>query len=456
MNMVLTTLKSKNSLRNILVASLFLSSSAFSATNITTCSQLQNISQNLTEQYVLTNDIDCSGFLFKTIGSTSTPFSGVFDGQGYKISNLTINMPTVNNVALFSSTQNAKVYNVQLNNVNIMGGSIVASLIGTAQNTEIKNISANGKVIGKSNSIGGLIGLLKEKSSLLDSTTNINVSLINTMISGNIMGGLVGEVNDSSVDKSNTIGPTNGYSGVGGLIGKIDSGNVTNSYSSGPVLSTYSNGTGGLIGIIQSTQNVAVSYCYATGDIQSSTSSGIGGLIGILTTGSASAPVTVSHCYSSGSITSPTSTNMGGLVGDILGSYSLPSDAIIISDSFTSRSLNGYDWIGGVVGYVGTSFTLLNTYSTGAIVGTSRMLGGLIGGYDYTLPNKGNIVSSYWDMQTSGITSPTCGFNTTPLQCGVGKTTAEMYAQSTYVGWDFVNNWSIKENQSYPLLIGVN
>jgi hypothetical protein len=454
--MVLSVSNSKNILYKILISSLFLSSNAFATTSIRTCAELQNMNQNLIEQYVLANDIDCSDFAFKPIGSINTPFTGTFDGQGYKISYLKMNMSAVNNVALFAATKNAKIYNTQLNYVNITGNFMVASLIGVAQNTEIKNISANGKVTGKFNLIGGLIGLLKEKSSLSNSSTNIAVSLINVLDGGNIMGGLVGEVDDSFIDKSDATGAVAGYSRVGGLIGQMDSGSVTNSYVTGGKIYSIGLYTGGLIGSIPATQKVNVSYCYATSDISNSDyySVVIGGLIGQLSTSSSSAPISISHCYSSGNINGTSS--VGGLVGEIMGSYSLPFDTITISDSFSSRIITGGNLIGGAVGLVAAPFTLLNTYSTGRI--DANTYGGLIGGYDEGLPKKGNVISSYWDMETSGITSPICGDayqHLTADQCGVGKTTAEMYTQSTYVGWDFVNNWSIKENQSYPTLIGM-
>jgi len=48
---------------------------------------------------------------------------------------------------------------------------------------------------------------------------------------------------------------------------------------------------------------------------------------------------------------------------------------------------------------------------------------------------------SYWDLQTSGI-------STDPV--ATGKTTAQMKQQATYERWNFINQWSIEENLSYP------
>ncbi|MCD6456248.1 MAG: hypothetical protein J7K81_05605 [Methanophagales archaeon] len=60
-------------------------------TPITTCQELQNMKNDLTADYYLANDIDCSGFDcgdegegFMPIG-WSSKFTGKFDGKGYKI-----------------------------------------------------------------------------------------------------------------------------------------------------------------------------------------------------------------------------------------------------------------------------------------------------------------------------------------------------------------------------------
>ena len=63
-------------------------------TPITTCTELQNIRNDLTADYYLANDIDCSGFDYGDDGEGFMPigwsskFTGKFDGKGYKITHL--------------------------------------------------------------------------------------------------------------------------------------------------------------------------------------------------------------------------------------------------------------------------------------------------------------------------------------------------------------------------------
>jgi PKD repeat protein len=64
-------------------------------------------------------------------------------------------------------------------------------------------------------------------------------------------------------------------------------------------------------------------------------------------------------------------------------------------------------------------------------------VGGLVG--DNVTPP--NVTDSYWDEDVSEIYISSGG---------EGKTTEEMMLESTFVNWDFINTWLIKENISYP------
>jgi M26 IgA1-specific metallo-endopeptidase-like protein/GLUG motif-containing protein len=454
--MGLSVSNNKNILVSLLTAILLVSTSAFATTNIRTCAELQNINQNLAEQYVLANNIDCSGISFNPIGSTSMPFTGTLDGAGHQVSNLTIDHMNAYNVALFAETQHASIHDIKLINVSVNGYMYVASLIAVAYGTKIDKVSADGTVTG-GNFIGGLIGVLKEKSSLTNSSTHINTYQPESIMLFYLnSGGLVGYMEDSSIDQSYTTGPVTGTYDVGGLIGELYSGSVTHCYATGSVEALGS--AGGLIGDLYSRNSVNISYSYATSTVKfepntTNNASWFGGLIGVISSDSSSPTdtnISISHCYATGNVgggnMKVSAVYVGGLIGGIL-----QPRQITISDSFATGWASGIDDLGGLIGLVATDhITLSNTYATGAVYGNAvSKVGGLIG---VSSPDVKNIISSYWDTQTSGITSPTCGPNTTPDQCGMGKTTAEMYKQSTYIGWDFVNTWDIKEGQGYPWL----
>lgn len=68
--------------------------------------QLMSNQNHWNKNFVLTNDIDCSGYSWtgsnpQPIGNFSNYFSGTFDGRGYTISNITYSMAGSNCVGFF-------------------------------------------------------------------------------------------------------------------------------------------------------------------------------------------------------------------------------------------------------------------------------------------------------------------------------------------------------------------
>ena len=249
---------------------------------VSNCNELQNMKNNLAGRYVLSNDIDCSatstwdsGKGFAPVGDTSAQFVGSFDGNGYKITGLTINRPSTSNVGLFGYTQYAAIKNVGLENVNIKGSSAVGSLVGNSFSSSIVNSYATGSVSipGVTTNVGGLVGVNSNSSTITNSYATCSVSG-----SGAYIGGLVGLNNDSSsITNSYSAGSVAGNSSagsVGGLVGGNSNSTVTNSYATGSVLG-YSS-VGGLVGYNNS---ASITNSYSTG-LVTGFSANIGGLVG--------------------------------------------------------------------------------------------------------------------------------------------------------------------------------
>ena len=96
-------------------------------TQIATAEDLKAVNDNLSGNYVLTADIDLEGTEWTPIGSfvqmgeegeeAETPdpdyaFTGTFDGQGYTISNFTINQPENWAIGLFGCIANTEIGNL--------------------------------------------------------------------------------------------------------------------------------------------------------------------------------------------------------------------------------------------------------------------------------------------------------------------------------------------------------
>ncbi|MED4374308.1 hypothetical protein P9274_00990 [Schinkia azotoformans] len=194
---------------------------------ISTPQELNNVRNNLLGYYELVNDIDMSGFgNFTPIGNTTSKFKGIFNGKGFKIKNLTINVSNTY-VGLFGYTENATIQNVGIENANVTSNNYnyVGILVGNITNSTISNSYTTGQVDGQYG-IGGLVGW--HSSGLIKNC----FSHANVTGAGRV-GGLVGNFvsADSYVNNCYSTGYVDSNLYVGGLIGSNNfPENITDSY----------------------------------------------------------------------------------------------------------------------------------------------------------------------------------------------------------------------------------
>ena len=327
-----TKLGSSGALKNYTVIT------SLGAQGSTTATDLQGMQGNLTLNYALGSNIDASATTgwnsdagFKPVGYASggaTTFTGIFDGLGHTISNLTINRPGTVDVGLFGAAANyATISNVGLLNSRVLGGAGTGSLLGTAITASISNSYNTGTVSGAAGT-GGLAGVI--------TTGGVSGSYNTGTVSGAAgTGGLIGVLTTGSISDSYSMAAVTGNAGTGGLAGAMTTGSISNSFSTGNVDGNA--GTGGLAGGI-TTGNVSGSY--TTGNVKGD--AGTGGLAGTVTTGS------ISDSYTTGNVLGAAGT--GGLAGVITTGN--------VSSSFTT---------GTVTGAAGTSSSLAGTVTAGSI-----------------------------------------------------------------------------------------
>jgi filamentous hemagglutinin family protein len=248
-------------------------------------SQLQAVNNNLNGNYALGASLDATGVTgWAALGTdgngaainSNNGFTGIFDGLGHTISNLTIN--NTNLQGLFGAATNATIRNLGLVNESVTGTVNVGGLIGSMSGaTSLTNDFVSGAITGTED-VGGLVGY---------------AAAATTTIANSHTDGLV------------TLTGAMGY--AGGLVG-VASGSITGSYSTSIVQGGASTqGLGGLAGVSQST----VSNSYATGAVTGG--SLVGGLVGEMTSG------TLSNSYAMGAVlrSGGTGANFGGLVGQV-------------------------------------------------------------------------------------------------------------------------------------------
>lgn len=166
--------------------------------------------------YELTADLDCTGVAINPIGR-SHGFSGVFEGNGHRIFNLTIS--DGGQTGLFSFLDGGTIRNLGLENADVTGEARTGLLVGRTMHAEITNCYVQGTVKG-SNDVGGLVGM----------TNNTLISncfaLADVTASGVSAGGLSGSINrsidpstDAVVSNCYAFGTVTGGNHVGSVIG---------------------------------------------------------------------------------------------------------------------------------------------------------------------------------------------------------------------------------------------
>ena len=305
-------------------------------TEIDYLEDLDAIRKNLSGNYRLTRDLDFlddasyrtisnkdrwtadfgdtrdSGW--SAIGDATTPFTGLFDGNGFVISNLQIKR-TTNGQGLFEEIGGAGIVrDLGLAKVKIQGERNLGALVSINRGTVIGSY-ATGTVEGIAN-VGGLVGL-HYTGSIINS--HAAVDIVGRGIDGSTAesaaGGLVGMANhygpfSPKIINSYATGTVMGRNNSGGLVGAHLAGQIFNGYATGNVIIIPGVGNrriGGFVGFKGA--NAEISDSYATGSVVGGNASGIGGFAG-----SASGGGEISNSYSIGNV-SGSGTNLGGLIG---------------------------------------------------------------------------------------------------------------------------------------------
>ncbi|WP_178024407.1 S-layer homology domain-containing protein [uncultured Paenibacillus sp.] len=271
---------------------------------VTTLDQLDAVRDNLTAHYRLGADIDASATagwdggagwmpIGERGGGSSTQFTGVFDGAGHVIRNLTINRPSQDGVGLFGMIGTGGVVrSLGIEGGTITGGNYTGALAGNNNGTIEQ--SHTGVDVRGYGLVGGLAGY--EYGQILASYATGDVSGTNNV------GGLIGR-SDGTVTEAYATGHVEGNDTVGGLIGLKEGGELSRSYFAGTV---HANGQyiGGLVGFLF---GAILSQSYNIGSVSGDHI--VGGLVGITDYGY------IGKSYASGQVTAA-----AGDVGGVLGS----------------------------------------------------------------------------------------------------------------------------------------
>lgn len=451
----------------------------------------------------LTNNIDISAYRnkdYNIIGyynseADNKPFSGTFYGKGKYIRNFTYKTSVNNRIGLFGYVKGefAKISYLSITDPNISasGGEYIGALVGHLASGTITNCNVIDGAVTGTDKVGGLVG----RSGVNTPVTNIEdqpceagmilYCLSTASVTGTYqIGGLVGS-NDGAITNCNSTGDVTGESQIGGLAGFND-GIILASHTAGSVYGIRRVGAlvgnnygiicaGNTEGTVIGKENVGgiagfnsgghIKYSYSTGIVDGN--SIVGGLAG-------SNGGNISSSYSLASVTGD--LYIGGCTGKNFWS---------ISSCYSAADVNvQYGYAGGISGTNETNGNISNCYSIGTVAGriyTGGLLGrndgivmkcystGLVtdnyddeisigfGGLIGDSNDMSTAFLSFWDTQTSGMTTSAGG---------TGKTTAQMQEKATYDNWGKCSgeiNWTIYQgeepedaNKDYPRLLWEN
>ena len=215
---------------------------------ISTCQQLQDVENELSANYVLVSDVDCSsssnwnsGNGFDPIGNSSAAFTGTFDGQHYAVKNLYIDRSSTDSVGLFGALNGGTIQSLEIRSSTVSGARNTGGLLGNESGGgQVINSSFQGEVRGGYRT-GGLAGYI-ESGSVIGSYSAGFVGNSGRADAG----GLVGAIYGNNIEDSYSVAEVDSGSYTGGLVG-AQVGTVTNSFAAGHVRPDRDN-VGGVMG----------------------------------------------------------------------------------------------------------------------------------------------------------------------------------------------------------------
>ncbi|MFD2167985.1 GLUG motif-containing protein [Thalassotalea euphylliae] len=364
-----------------------------------------------------------SGEGWQPIGTDELPFSANFDGNGFTISNLYINRPDQDYQALLGY-----VSTISVTNINVDGNL-----------TSITGLNNSAVLVARNTSSDSIV------------LSNINIS---ATIVGNDDSGLVaGRLYDLDADGVHATGDITAISvtgdagsDVGGLFGQLSGASTLDFVSfRGDIQGTSS--AGGLIGDAES---VEVHDSFAIVNIVLEDETGIetdleiaGGLIG-----KSEGVSTLRRTFAAGSINAP--TILGGLVGLVEGTTTL------VEESYSDVSLNGDSILGGIVGQMDADMSFDNVFAYGLIStndGLDTNTGGLLG---YTDSSTLFVTDSFWDSdataQATSYNNIGLAYTTAELQCPQSNSDSSCSVSPFNLTWS-ASDWDFGTSNQYPALI---
>ena len=205
--------------------------------------------------FYLANDIALTGAwtpVGNGVSAVKDFFAGTFDGCGHTISGLNVQGSTVNQ-GLFAAINKATIRNLNVSGTVSCGTkNYVGGIVGKVQDGTIENCSFSGSVTG--GYTGGIAGGLNSNNVTISGCVNA------ADVTGTTAGGILGYwKNTAAIRDCYNTGSVTGSAKAGGIVGQLSSGTIENCYSIGDIGGKASQ-KGGIFAFSSAT----VKNCYYT------------------------------------------------------------------------------------------------------------------------------------------------------------------------------------------------
>ena len=416
---------------------------------IATASDLETLETNVAAgttysgiYFKQTAHIDMADSSLTRIGNGSYFFQGNYNGNGYKITDLTLTAGSTQYYGLFGRTNGATIRNVTLEGTTLTSSYYYTGcLVGYAYNSTIRNCKVLNCSVTGGEFIGGIAGYA--------ATTTIEDCLVTGSISGTTVGGIVGKYYNSSqynyyiddcVNQATITAGTSQY--AGGIVGHGTRPIIRRCWNDGRITRTSSYYTGGIAGYVAGYSSSY--YANITESFNSATITGYshtGGLVGGFGT-----YVNMTHSYNSGAVTA-TSNYTGGLVGYVSGGSTRGS----ISCCYNKGVVTGTSTVGGLFGYFYGS-DLSYSYNVGKTTSSNSgsNIGAIFGNYNSSYTT---LTGNYWQLGTASYAYGTTSYTTGISNATTLNASSPSWSLYTNGGWSIGTTWVINEsNDKYPIV----
>ena len=263
---------------------------------------------------------------WEPIGTSAEPFNGTLDGNGYTVSNLTVNAEYAALVAY--TGDNATIRNLTLENVNINSTKYAAGVVCMAgSGLTIDNVTVSGTI--EATSYAGGIVMDADRATITNCENNATVT-------SKRASGIASWITNATVENVVNTGSISGTIGASG-IAEAFSGSMKNATNKGTITSTGTEPASGIAGIQKGISTYE--FCANHGDVKTTADNPNSSAAGILgqTPGT---KATINYCANYGDITAEASYAAGiaySQYGSVTANY-----------CYNSGDISGADGAGGI------------------------------------------------------------------------------------------------------------